>query len=251
MAKGVSIKFQSYGETIPKLLTALRLQNELIKYDKIILKPSLFVDAEKSTPRDFTEAVLRFCMQHKNPVAEIFIAEGSEGVPTDELFVSQGYKTLAENYGVHLLDLNDTDTEEIGSNDFLRFEKINYPKILRESFIITLPKAVLDEETGVIGSLSSMLGAFPATQYSGFFSRSKNKIRKWPIKFSIHDIVQCKMPEFAIADASQKGFILAGLPLEIDKQTAKLLGKNWKEVAHLKLIDDVIFKSGEAKETAE
>ena len=102
-----------------------------------------------------------------------------------------------------------------------------------------MPKAVEHEETGISGSLSSMLGAFPSSHYSGFFSSTKNKIRKWPLKFSIHDIVKCKMPELALIDASHHGFILAGQPLETDKHAAKLLGKNWKEVAHLKLIDDL------------
>ena len=70
----------------------------------------------------------------------------------------------------------------------------------------------------------------------------KNKIRKWPIKYSIHDILKCKMPNFAIIDASKQGYILAGLPIEIDKQAVKLLGTDWKSVAHLKLVDESFSK---------
>ena len=36
MAKGVSIKFKSYKETIPSLLNAIHLERELKRYDKII-----------------------------------------------------------------------------------------------------------------------------------------------------------------------------------------------------------------------
>ena len=38
-----------------------------------------------------------------------------------------------------------------------------------------------DAETVVAGALSNMLGAFPARFYKGFLSRTKSKIRNWPM----------------------------------------------------------------------
>lgn len=236
MVKGASIKFQSYEVTVPRILDAFKVQRELKKYDKIVLKPYLSRDAEKTTPLVFVEEVLKFCLAHKNPVAEVFIAEGSDGEDTSALFGDLGYKLLAEKYSVGLVDLNEAETEMM-TGDFLKFTEIYYPKILLNSLVISLPKLSSDEETEVFGALANMLGAYPAEQYSGFFSSKKNKIRKWPMKYSIHDIIQCKMPNFALVDASAYGVILAGLPLEIDKQGAKLLGKDWKDVAHLRLVD--------------
>ncbi len=238
MARGVSIRFKSYNETVPKLLGLLKLERELKKYDKIILKPFLTNATENSVSKEFLESVLKFILQHKNPVTEIFIAEGADGYDTEELYESLGYKKLAENYDVGLVDLNKADTEEVESSDFLKFSSINYPKILKDSFIISLTKLNEDEEIGFSGSLSNMLGAFPSSYYKGFFSTAKNKIRRWPIEYSIHDIIKCKMPNLAIVDASSQGAILAGLPLEIDKQSAKLLGKDWQAVPYLKLIED-------------
>jgi len=237
MAKGASIKFVSYEETVPKLLDALKLQNEIKKYDKIVLKPTLANPSEDSTPAAFTEEVLKFCLEHKNPVAEVFIAEGAEEDDTIELFEALEYQKIAEKYGIGLIDLNNTETEELDKEEFIRFTSIHYPSILSESFVISLPKLVVNDETDISGSLSTMLGAFPANHYSGFFSQGKNKIRKWPIKYSVHDIITCKVPDFAVVDSSEFGSILAGLPLEIDKQSSKILGKEWKEVPHLRLID--------------
>ena len=237
MAKGASIQFKSYQETVPKLLGLMKLQTELKKYDKIVLKPTLSNPSEKSTPKEFTEAVLRFVLEHKNPVTEVFIAEGADGIETEDLFQELGYRNLAERYGVSLIDLNNTETEEIALPNFLKFSEISYPSILKNSFLISIPKLAEDEETEISASLSGMLGAFPASQYSGFFSKGKNKIRKWPIKYSIHDILRCKAPDFAIIDASSHGLILAGLPFEIDKQSAKLLGKDWKAVSYLNLLN--------------
>jgi uncharacterized protein (DUF362 family) len=248
MAKGASIRFESYAESVPKLLELLKLQRELSKYDKIVLKPWLANPSENSTSKEFTEQVLRFCLKHKNPVAEVLIAEGADGEDTQDLFSSLGYKSLAEKYSVGLIDLNETETENVEDFDFLKFSGIEYPKILKESLVISLPKLGEDEELEMSGALSNMLGAFPAEYYSGFLSRGKSKIRKWPIKYSVHDIVKCKIPEFAVVDASTYGLILAGLPLEIDKQSAKVLGMDWKDVSYLNLIDESFAQKEERTE---
>jgi uncharacterized protein (DUF362 family) len=237
MAKGASIKFKSYEETPSKLLELLNLQSELKKHDKIILKP-LLRNQENSTPIEFVESILRFCMENKRPESEIFIVEGADGQDTFDLFEEQDYNKLAEKYSVGLISLNTTETQELESPDFKKFETIHYPIILRENFVISLTKLDDDLETEMTGSLSNMLGAFPSSHYQGFFSNNKNKIRKWPIKYSIHDILKCKLPDFAIIDASEHGQILAGKPIEIDKQAAKLLFDDWKQVSHLKLIDE-------------
>ncbi|MFH1289960.1 MAG: DUF362 domain-containing protein [Nanoarchaeota archaeon] len=249
MVKGASIKFQSYIESVPKILGILKLQRELKKYDKIVLKPYLTNLLEESTSKEFVEEVLKFCLNHKNPVAEIFIAEGADGEDTTELFDSLGYTSLAEKYPISLIDLNKTEIEEVENYDFLKFSDIKYPKILLEGLVISLPKLAENEETEISGALSNMLGAFPADYYKGFFSSGKNKIRKWPIKYSIHDVVRCKTPEFSVVDASEYGAILAGLPLEIDKQSAKLLSKEWKEVPYLKLIDEQLAEREEEDKT--
>ncbi len=238
VAKGAAIKFKSYSETVPKILELLNLHYELKKYDRVILKPNLSKSKENSTPIMFVEAVLRFCLAHKNPVTEILIAEGSDGVETSVMFDEMGYSKLAERYGISLVDLNEAESEEIENAHFKKFSVIKYPTILKNSFVISLPKASEDEETVISGALSNMLGTFPSKHYSGFFATTKNKIRKWPIKFSIHDILVCKMPDFAVVDSSEKGIILAGLPFEMDKQIAKILGIDWQRVSYLNILHE-------------
>lgn len=238
MAKGVSIKFKSYKETIPKLLQIIKFDQEIKKHDNIILKPSLKNLATPNTSPEFTEAVLRFCLEHKTPESRVLIAEGSDGIDTEDVFEKLGYRQLAEEYSVGLIDLNSAEVEEVKDGEFLKFDKIMYPKILANSFVISMPKLAEDEDTEIQASLSNMLGAFPAEHYSGFFSLNKNKIKKWPSKYSIHDILKCKMPEFAIIDASDKGVILAGVPLDMDMQASKLLGKPWQSVQHLRLVNE-------------
>jgi len=149
-----------------------------------------------------------------------------------------GYQKLAEKHSIGLIDLNNTEINEVHNSEFLRFEKIQFPRILANSFIISLSKLSDNDEFVFNGTLSNMLGAYPSKYYKGFFSSTKNKIRKGPIKYALHDILKCRMPNFAIMDASENGVILAGLPLEIDKQTAKFFQTDWTELQHLRLIED-------------
>ncbi|MFH1802673.1 MAG: DUF362 domain-containing protein [archaeon] len=246
--KGASIRFKSYEETVPKILGILKLQRELKKYDKIVLKPFLTNPLHESTSTEFVESVLKFVLEHRNPVAEVFIAEGADGEDTQELFEALGYDLLAEKYDVSLVDLNKGETEFIENYEFLKFNGIEYPKILMESFVISLPRLGVNEETGIWGPLSNMLGAFPAAHYKGFFSSTKSKIRKWPIKYSIHDIVRCKMPDFAIVDGKEQNAVLAGLPLEMEKQGARLLDKEWKDVQYIRLIEESFSEKEEKKD---
>ncbi|MEK6800596.1 MAG: DUF362 domain-containing protein [Nanoarchaeota archaeon] len=249
MVKGASIRFKSYEETLPKVLDLFKVSRELKKYDKIVIKPFLSSESEKSTSLELIESILKFCLAHKNPVAEIYIAEGVDGEDTGYLFDALGYRKLTEKYNVGLVDLNDAETSEIENDSFIKFSTIEFPKILLNSFLISVTKLSHDEETEITGSLSNMLGAFPSSKYKGFFSTKKNKIRKWPIKYSIYDIIKCKLPDFAVIDASDKGFILAGLPFELDKNAAKLLEKNWQMVPYLNLIHENTPKEEESKNT--
>jgi len=237
MAKGVSIKFRSYYESVPALLGLIGLPKELQKHNSIVLKPRIQPSGE-NTSRDFVEAVLSFCIEHKNPGAKIFIAEGVDGEETIDLFQKEGYKELAEKYSVSLLDLNEAETVEISSPEFIQFDSIMYPKILKESFVISLPKLSENAADVMESSVSNMIGAYPASHYSGFFSSKKIKLTKGPIKNAIHDIIKCKMPDFAVTDASDKGVIIAGVPLEVDKQGARLIGKDFRAVQHLRTIED-------------
>ena len=238
MAKGVSIKFKSYSESVSNLLKLTKFENEVKKHQVIVLKPYLKNSTSTHTPAAFTEAVLNFCLNNKNPEAQIYIAEGSDGEDTMEVFDKLGYKKLAEQYSVSLIDLNTSDVEEVKDDSFLKFESIKFPKILQNSYVISLPKLAVDNELEMIGALSNMVGAFPAKYYTGWFGKGKNKIRNDPIKYAIHDITRCKMPNTCIVDASEQGSIMLGDPIEIDKQASRLLGKDWKAIQHIKLVDE-------------
>lgn len=243
MVKGVSAKFSSYEETVPRFLKFIKFDQSIKGHASIVLKPSLKNLRAHNTPVAFVEEVLRFCLAHKDPAASIIIAEGSDGDDTLDVFEHAGYHRLAEKYQVSLVDLNTAEAEDIQNNDFLRFESIYYPTILLNSFLITLPRLGPDDELEVQDSLTAMLGAFPAQYYRGLFSTLKNKIRRFPLKYAVHDILRCKMPNITLMDASDYGVIVAGKPLELDKEAMRIMGKDWRSVQHLRLADESFTQS--------
>ena len=248
MTKGVSAKFVSYSDTVPRLLKLLKFDVELKNHNKIVIKPFLRDASSAYTSPAMVEQVLRFCLNYKAEGSQIFIAEGADGADTRELFDQVGYKKLAEQYNVGLIDLNSSELEQVSKKEFSKFESIHYPKILNESFVISVSPLSEDSELGIVASLSSMVGAYSSKKYKGFFGKKKDKIRNWPMAYSVHDIIQCKSPDFAIIDASSKGLIFAGKPLDMDKEAAKLLGKDSKGVAYIRLIDETQQKAAYAAE---
>jgi uncharacterized protein (DUF362 family) len=239
MVKGASINFKSYSITLPKFLEILKFDQELKKYDKVVIKPNLnyLKDDDKERFLLFTDALLDFCQKNKNPVSEIYLAEGADGEETSHLFEKTGFSKIADKYSIGLIDLNNSEVKEIHKPGFLKFDKIYFPQILLDSFLISITPLSVDPELEVSASLTNMLGAFPAQYYKGLFSSEKKKIKRWPIRYAIHDISLCKTPDFSIIDASLYGKIFAGQSLEIDKQATHLLDKDPKDIPYLKLLD--------------
>ena len=247
MVKGVSIKLISYEETVPKLLKLIKFDNVLKKHKSIVIKPFLNVDSSKSSNISYITELVKFCSHNMAPRTELFIADGVDGADTFDVFDSQGYKKVAENYGVGLIDLNKAECEAIGKNEFVGFDNIYYPSVLSSSFVIAAPSVRDDERFGINGALASMNGAFPSSYYKGFFSSRKNKLDSYQLKHQVHDIALCKLPDFALLDINKKGVLLAGQPIEMDKQAAKLFGIDWKTIGYLRMLEETL--TGIAQQT--
>jgi uncharacterized protein (DUF362 family) len=167
------------------------------------------------------------------------------------MFEAAGYNRLAEQYPVSFIDLNTATVEHTQNGEFLKFHSIAYPVALKEAFIISLPAPREHPEVEYAGALANMLGAFPAKHYTGWFSTTKNKMREHPIKYAIHDILKVKMPDAAIIDASDKGMLFVGNPFEMDKQAAKLYKGDWKNVQHLRLVEEsAVYHQKKAEQQA-
>ncbi len=247
------IKFIDYEKSVPKLLDKVNFKKLIKKQKRIFLKPDLTLCKQfpvTTTPL-FVEEIIKYIKKY-NKKSEIIIAEGSN-CSTEKCFKKLGYEELSEKYKIPLLDLNETDTKKIQDEKFKKFSFIEYPKPLLSGFLISLPVLKEHSTTIVSGSLKNMLGAFPSNAERDW----KKVIRKLPIELAIHDILVCKFPDYAICDASiclleneiygyPKEFdvLLAGLPFEVDKRGALLLGHDWKRIPHLNLVDELKIQEG-------
>jgi len=247
--KGIaSVRFSSYKESVPFVLDKLDVGKVLCKQSKIILKPNLTCNKQPpvTTPVSFVKEVLNYCLDYSK--GKILIAEGSGGSNTGDCYRDLGYLDLAKKYSIKLIDLNEEEVVVKKSSSFKKFRYIYFPKVLDDSFLISLPVLKEHGEAKVTISLKNMLGCFPKEEYKGekYEGSWKAKMHQWLIDYSIHDILVCKFPDLAIVDAStgqiggevwgtpkKFGLILAGDPLGVDKEGAEILGKNWRKIKHI------------------
>jgi len=249
----VEVKFLDYEKSVLELLDRTDFKKIIKEQKRIFLKPNLTLCKYFPTTTEvrFTEQVVKYIRKY-NKKAELIIAEGSGGDETEKCFEKLGYNALSDKYNIPLLDLNETEMTRIQDERFKRFSFIEYPAPLLTGFLISLPVLKEHSEAGVTVSLKNMLGAYPASYYKEPGHSWKNIMHKFPIEFSIHDILVCKFPDYAICDASivqleneingypkELDILLAGDPLELDKKGALLLGRNWKRIKHLVLADEL------------
>jgi len=253
------LDFRSYEESVPALLESCGLARMLKGKRLVILKPNLTCNKAPptTTPVRFVERIVKYIKENSD--AKIIIAEGSGGNSTQESYHELGYRRIAERYGIELIDLNTSEIVTIKSEMFLRFDEIYFPKIMLDGFVISLPILKEHSQASITVSLKNMLGCFPSRYYSEG-KPWKGKIHKWPIEYSIHDILVCKFPDFAVCDANiaqlgnevhgrpkKIGKLIAGSPLDVDKRGAELLGHEWRRIKHIVLAEKLAKNIGKIK----
>lgn len=133
------------------------IHNALEKLDlklggKVLLKPNLVTGGLAATQAEAVNAVL-------DSLSIDVIAEGSS-VDTSQLYRSLGYATLAREYGVELIDLNESEGwEEI---DFLSIDgeavKVRVSRYARRCSVVSLTLPKTHDHAIVTLSMKNMVG---------------------------------------------------------------------------------------------
>ncbi|MDM8515886.1 DUF362 domain-containing protein [Desulfobacterales bacterium HSG16] len=247
-----TVDFTSYSASIFKVLGMIKAGDVLASQKNILIKPNLI----NSTPHpvttsvDFCEAVIEYIRSCSN--ARIVIAEGcgEPSMETDEIFDILGYRKMAEQKNVPLIDLNHYAPErkcKIASCP--AFPTIRLPEIAFTHFIVSLPVLKAHSLSDMTGTLKNMIGFAPPKHYSGTHGIWRKSAFHNNLNQSIIDLNRYVTPGLSVMDASiglaeyhlggercspPVNKIIAGFdPYEVDRLSAGFLGLDWKDIGHL------------------
>lgn len=247
-------KFESYSKTIPLILKKAGLADLIKNEKKILIKPNLTTNLPSpvTTPVALVQEVVLFCQ--KNSHAKIIIAEGSGGCETELAFAELGFRQLAEELQLELLDLNRAPRLIQRRSDALVLKKVALPQIAFESFIINL--AVLKEHSAakMTAAMKNLFGFY--LNKTWLFRRvlggpwwNKSELHFLGVNRAIVDLYHYLQPDFNLVDASigqfqheihgqpahpPLGKIIAGQDAKaVDRACAPLLGLSVDAISYL------------------
>jgi len=216
----------------------------------VIIKPNLVEPTSPPTTTDvrIIEGIVKALRE--NGIDDITVAEGSGTGDTTDNFNHLGYYNLSAK----LVDLDKEKTVTLPVQNHRVWNEISIPEILLNKFIISAPVLKEHSMCGVTISLKNMVGILPAKYYSGFWVYKKSMVHKYDTNGCIADIINIIHPDMAVVDATigMRGSHLDGTPcypplnlvygsvdpLEADKFGCELLGRNWTDIGHLKMVSE-------------
>ena len=247
----IFVDFQSFDISVRQVLDRLGGQDRWVGTARIMLKPNLVTSQPHpvTTSADCCRAVIEYLRSWTD--ADIVIAEGT-GDPSHTtlgIFEKVGYRELAEQFDIDLIDLNTASLKKLTRIDCPRFPEIYLPEIAFTCFIISLPVLKAHSLSTVTGSLKNMMGFAPPVHYAGtqgIWNKAKfhNNIHQ-----AIIDLNKYRKADMTLLDASvgladyhlggrtcnpPVNKLIAGFdPLAVDRKAAELLGLDWREIPHL------------------
>jgi len=209
----------------------------------ILIKPNYIVSKHPSTgittDSRVLEGIVKFLRERK--IGEIVIGEGSGYADTFQAFKIAGVDTVAERWGVKLVDLNKDEFIEVNPPDPLSLSKVRVAKTALESTIISVPKLKPHRIATVTLSLKNMMGALA----------SKGTMHKGRLSPKIADLASVLRPSISVVDGiiAGEGHETSGDPVEmnlvitgtdpvaVDAIGAAVMGIHPTDVKHLLLAE--------------
>ncbi len=250
--------YEWWSGSVNLLLEAAGLAEVLKWHGKVVLKPNLVeaLNPPITTPVGLTEAVCRYIMEHA-PGTEIVVADGTGSLDYDTFhcFDELGYSAMSKRIGVKLLDLNEEEPVRLTDPELKFWPEIFLPRIIIESYLISLPVLKAHTLAGVTLSMKNMIGTAPPSHYQEGGHWKKSAFHEH-MDESIFDINLCRAPDFTVLDATvgmseahlwgahcdpPPGLVVASYdPVAIDAYGASLLGKDWRDIGHIRMADGII-----------
>lgn len=238
--------------SVPQALEQAKAELALGRHEGILLKPNLVNDTPfpVTTRPEFCAAVIRWLRGVTD--LPIMVAEGcgSCSMETPQIFRNLGYESMAEAERVELIDLNTAPLVDVSNPDCTVFPSMKLPAIAFTHAIFSLPVLKAHSLAGVTGSLKNMMGFPPPRYYSGGGGSWKKAAFHLRMQHSVSDLCRYIRPAFTLMDASvgladyhlggatlspPAGKLIAGHDaLQCDREACTLLGRDWRDVGHLR-----------------
>jgi len=232
-------------ETTAKALQTIGsdLDSALSERKPILIKPNYLNSRHPSTgittDARVIEGIVKFLRARKKE--EIVIGEGSGFADTFQAFKVAGVDTVAERWGVKLVDLNKDEFVEVNPPSPLALKKVRVAKTALESTVISVPKLKPHRIATVTLSLKNMMGALA----------SKGSMHRGSLSENIVDLASVLRPSVAVVDGIIAGeghessgnpvkmnLVIAGTdPVAVDAVGAAVMGIPPTDVKHLVLAE--------------
>ena len=250
-------KFISWQESVPRLLDATNLLDRLAGEKRILIKPNLVEPLAPpiTTPVEIVTALVDY-IRTSHPHLEIIIGEGcgSSTNNTLQIFKTLGYSKLADS-GVTLLDLNEAPLVHMQNKNCNRWPEMYLPRIIFESFLISVPVLKAHSLAGVTLTMKNMVGLAPPAHYQQGGNWKKASFHQ-NIQEAVFDLNRYRTPDFTLLDATigmqeahlwgptcnpPPNRLAAGYdPVAIDSYGCSLLGIKWNSVGHLDMSHGIL-----------
>jgi uncharacterized protein (DUF362 family) len=243
--------FTSFEASVDRCMAAAGAAGLLRDGRPVMLKPNLINASPHpvTTAPAFCAAVIGFVRQHTD--APIVIAEGcgDAQLETPEVFGRLGYKALAEDLDVELLDLNTAPLIRLTDASCEVFPELWLPRAVFEHVLISLPVLKAHSLCRLTGSMKNMMGLVPPEHYGGRFGSWKKAAFHQHLDAAIVALNRYRAPDFTVMDATlgladyhlggpccqpPVNRILAGRDARaIDREAAEFLGMDWQSIGYL------------------
>ncbi|MEE9543886.1 MAG: DUF362 domain-containing protein [Thermodesulfobacteriota bacterium] len=252
----------SSATSVALLLDAASLPERINKSSRVIIKPNLVEALQPpiTTPVGLVSSIVEY-IQSNSPGVEVIIADGTGSLDYDtaHVFRELGYAEAASRLRVRLIDLNNEELVSLQIPGLKRWPEFYLPKLVMESFLLSVPVLKAHTLAGVTLTMKNMVGLAPPSHYQQGGHWRKSSFHT-DIDEAVYELNRYRTPDFTVLDATvgmreahlwgahldpPPGLIVAGSdPVKIDAFGASLLNRDWREVGHIRLANGVI---GEAE----
>ena len=244
-----------WNRSVAALLDKTSLLRLISGRKKVLIKPNAVKDMAPpvTTQPGLVAAIADYVLKELSP-ENIYIADGTGSLEYDTFhaFDKLGFSKMARDRGIKLLDLNEEELVSLSRPELKRWPEMYLPKIVMDSFLISVPTLKAHTLAGVTLGMKNMVGVCPPSHYCKKGNWKKAAFHTG-IDEAVADLNRYRSPDFTVLDASLgmlEGHIYGvpcdppiGLvaasedPVAIDAYGCRLLGVDPRDIGHIAMVD--------------